>query len=183
MTTINISEQTASSELEPSRGWLIALGIGLLVLGIVAAAHLLLATVASVYYVGILMLAGGIAQIVQLFRSQGWDRLYWLLGGLVYGAAGVAVFVNPLLASTMLTLVLALALVLTGVLRIVLGFQARSDSGWGWIVAGGGVTVLAGVLVLVGWPLNSLLVLGMVLAIDLLVQGASVLAFGLALRR
>ena len=46
----------------------------------------------------------------------------------------------------------------------------------------GVLTVLAGIVIAVGWPVNSVWVLGMFLAIDLMFQGWSYIAFGLALR-
>jgi uncharacterized membrane protein HdeD (DUF308 family) len=54
--------------------------------------------------------------------------------------------------------------------------------GWGWIVAGGVITALAGFVVALGWPVNSLWVLGLFLAVDLLVQGWTLIAFGLGIR-
>lgn len=186
MKTADISPQltaAARDDLRAGWGWFIALGVVLLVLGGIAFANILLATVVSVYYVGILMLLGGIAQIVQAFRAEGWARLPWLVGGLIYGVAGVATFVNPLLASAVLTLVLAFSLIVAGILRIVFGVQIRPQSGWGWVVAAGVVTLLAGLVIVAGWPVNSLFILGLILAIDLIFQGWAVLALGLALRR
>ncbi len=78
MKTADISPQltaAARDDLRAGWGWFIALGVVLLVLGGIAFANILLATVVSVYYVGILMLLGGIAQIVQAFRAEGWARL------------------------------------------------------------------------------------------------------------
>jgi uncharacterized membrane protein HdeD (DUF308 family) len=61
-------------KVRASWGWFVALGIGLLILGIIAAANLLTATVASVLFVGVLMLIGGVAQIVLAFRVKTWGR-------------------------------------------------------------------------------------------------------------
>jgi uncharacterized membrane protein HdeD (DUF308 family) len=170
-------------KVRASWGWFVALGIGLLILGIIAAANLLTATVASVLFVGVLMLIGGVAQIVLAFRVKTWGRfLFWLLSGILYAAGGVLAFVNPLLASTFLTLLLAFSLIFAGALRISVGFGTRPDKGWGWIVAAGVLTALAGIVIAVGWPVNSVWVLGLFLAVDLMFQGWSYIAFGLALR-
>lgn len=59
---------------------------------------------------------------------------------------------------------------------------ARARSNWGWFVAGGIVTILAGLVIAFGWPVNSLWVIGLFLGLDLLVQGRAYIAFGLALR-
>ena len=62
-------------------------------------------------------------------------------------------------------------------------WRVRPESGWGWLMAGGIVTALAGVVFILGWPVNSLWLLGLFLAFDLAMQGWSLIAFGLALKR
>lgn len=165
-------------------GWFVGLGVALLVLGFVAAIHLVAATVVSVYYVGAIMLVGGIVQLIHAFRVTGWSEgLYWGLGGALYAAAGAIAFFNPLLASALLTLILAASLVVSGLFRVWGGIKARPHDGWGWIVTGGVVTLLAGLVIAAGWPVNSLWILGLLLAFDLIFQGWSVLACGMMLRR
>ena len=68
-------------------------------------------------------------------------------------------------------------------MRIWIGFTSKSLEGWGWVVAAGVVTTLAGLIISSGWPVNSLWMLGLFLAIDLIFQGITYIAFGLGLRR
>lgn len=173
----------ALAEVRAKWGWFVALGLVLVVLGLCAAVHLFAATVATVFYVGALMLLGGAIHFFQAFRVKGWGNvLFWSLSGLLYAASGVIAFMNPLLASAVLTLFLAAALTVAGVFRAWAGFKAKSHEGWGWIVTGGVVTLLAGLIILLGWPVNSLWVLGILLAVDLTFQGWSLVACGLALK-
>jgi len=105
------------------------------------------------------------------------------LSGVLYLLAGFFAFENPLLASAVLTLFLAIALLVAGVFRIWVGWRMRPVKGWGWVLVSGIITALAGVVIALGWPVNSLWILGLFLACDLLLQGWSMLAFGLAVRR
>lgn len=165
-------------------GWFVALGVLLLILGGVAFGNLFIATVASVYFVGWLMLMAGIIEIIHAFGVKSWGRFfYWLLSGLLYAVAGFFAFDNPLLASTVLTFLLAVALVASGALRAWVGYQHRAERGSGWIITAGVVTVLAGLVIAMGWPVNSLWVLGLFLAIDLIFQGWTFIAFGLMLKK
>lgn len=165
-------------------GWFVALGVLLLIFGGIAFGNLFIATVASVYIVGWLMLLGGAIEIVHAFGVKTWGRFaYWLLSGLLYAIAGFFAFYNPLLASAVLTFLLAVALVASGVLRAWVGYQNRDEKGSGWIIAAGVITALAGLLIALRWPMNSLWVLGLFLAIDLVFQGWTFIAFGLALRK
>lgn len=170
-------------EIRTKWGWFLALGIALLLLGVFAFANLLAATVASVFIVGVLMIIGAVAQIVEAFQVKRWSSFfYWLLGGVLYGIAGVVAFVNPVLAAAALTLVLAISLIISGILRLIVAFNLRPRSGWGWLMASGLITTLAGLIFAVGWPANTLWLLGIVLAVDLAFQGATAIGFGLALK-
>ena len=97
--------------------------------------------------------------------------------------AGFFAFYNPLLASSVLTLMLAIALMASGALRIAFALRNKTAKNWGWIVAAGVVTLLAGLLIAARWPVNSLYVLGLFLSIDLIMQGWAFIAVGLALKR
>lgn len=164
-------------------GWFIALGFFFVAAGAVAASNLLVATIATVYYVGALMIVASVMQIIQSFQIKTWGGfLLWILSGILYAIAGVMTFINPLLASFALTLLLAVFIGASGVFRIWLGYQSKSEKGWGWIVASGIVTFIAGIIFIIGWPTNSLWLLGLLLAIDLIFQGCALVAFGLHLR-
>ena len=174
----------ATSEMRAKWGWFVALGVLLLILGGIAFGNLFVATVASVYVVGWLMLLAGVIEIVHGFGVKSWGRFfYWLLSGLLYAIAGFFAFYNPLLASAVLTFMLAIALVASGLLRIWVGYQHKAEKGFGWIIAAGVITALAGLVIAMGWPVNSLWVLGLFLAIDLVFQGWTFIAFGLALKK
>jgi uncharacterized membrane protein HdeD (DUF308 family) len=171
------------SSLQSKWVWFVGLGVLLLVCGIVALGNLLLATVASVYYVGMLMLLGGIVYLVHAFQVRGWDQmLVWALSGALYVLAGIFAFINPILASAALTLLLAVALVIAGVFRMWVARRVSPTKGWGWIMASGIITMLAGFVIALGWPVNSLWILGLFLAVDLLAQGWTMIAFGLGIR-
>lgn len=173
------------SEVRGKWGWFVALGVALLAFGIMAAGNLLWATVVTVYYVGMLMIIGGCVYLAHAFQVKAWkDTIYWVLSALLYLAAGVLAFTNPVLTSKVLTLFMACALLVSGLFRIWVAFHSRDEgAGWGWLLAGGIVTALAGIVFLIGWPVNSLWLLGLFLAFDLAMQGWSLIFFGLALRK
>ncbi|RFB97348.1 hypothetical protein B5K11_05535 [Rhizobium leguminosarum bv. trifolii] len=173
----------STSSLRSKWLWFVGLGVLLFVCGLIAFANLMLATVVSVYYVGMLMLFGGVIYLVHAFQVRGWDHvLFWALSGVLYVLAGICAFVNPILTSAALTLFLSLALVIAGVFRTWVGRRMKPAKGWAWIVASGVITALAGFVIALGWPVNSLWVLGLFLAADLIIQGTTMIAFGLGIR-
>ncbi|MGX9991333.1 HdeD family acid-resistance protein [Rhizobium sp. Z1P35] len=179
----DVFEGTPTSSLQSKWIWFAGLGVLLLVCGLIALGNLMLATVVSVYYVGMLMLFGGVIYLVHAFQVRGWDHvLFWMLSGLLYVLAGICAFVNPILTSAALTLFLSLALVIAGVFRTWVGMRMKPVKRWRWIVASGVITALAGFVIALGWPVNSLWILGLFLAADLIVQGSTMIAFGLGIR-
>lgn len=173
----------AISSLSHKWGWFIVLGIVMLMLGGIAFGNLVFATVASVYYVGIIILVAGIVEIIHAFSVQTWKSFFfWMISGLLYAAAGVLTFLNPFLASAIFTFFIAVALVGSGLFRMWVAFQSRSVKGWGWVFAGALITMLAGIVIAIGWPVNSLWILGMFLAIDLVFQGWAMIALGFGLK-
>src|SRR5260221_14365918 len=110
-----------ASRLGPLRckwSWIVALGIVYMVAGFIALGSVVMATVGSVFVVGIMMLIAGVAEVIHAFQVKSWGKfLFWLLLGGLYIVAGFATFENPLLAAALLTLVLGVALVASGIMR------------------------------------------------------------------
>lgn len=177
----------ANASIEPLReksGWIVALGFVYAIVGLIALASILKATVASVFVVGIMMVIGGIAEVVNAFQLKSWGRfLLWLVLGLLYVFAGIVTFANPLLAAALLTLMLGAALVVSGIMRIAVGFSMKDGAPWGWAVLSGVITLLLGCLILARWPVSSLYVLGIFLGVDLLMAGISWIGIGFGLKR
>jgi uncharacterized membrane protein HdeD (DUF308 family) len=183
----SLRASSAGTGIEPLRvkwGWIVALGVVYLITGLIALGSVMMATVASVFVVGIMMIVAGVAEVFNAFQVKGWGKfLLWLLLGALYIVAGFVTFENPLLAAALLTLVLGAALVASGIMRIILAFGMKQEAPWIWVVLSGLITLLIGVVILVHWPVSSLFVLGLFLGVDLVVAGAGWIGIGLTLRR
>ncbi len=172
-----------AGELRSKWGWFVALGILMLAVGVIALGNVLAATLVSVWVVGIMMLIAGISEIIQAFSVKSWGGFFlWIAGGLLYAVAGVLTFTNPLLAAGILTLLLAASLIASGLARLWVGFKHWSNSGAGWIIFGALITLACGLLIAFRWPVNSLYILGIFLAIDMIFHGWTCIAIGLGLK-
>jgi uncharacterized membrane protein HdeD (DUF308 family) len=176
-----------SAVLAPLRaksGWIIALGVIYVIAGLIALGSIVEATVVSVFIVGIMMLIAGVAEVIHAFQLKSWGKfLFWVILGALYIVAGFVTFENPLLAAAILTLILGIALVASGVMRIILAFSLREGTPWLWVVVSGVITLLLGLIILAHWPVSSLYILGLFLGIDLVFAGAGWIGLGLGLRR
>jgi uncharacterized membrane protein HdeD (DUF308 family) len=176
-----------ASGLEPLRaksGWIVALGVVYVIAGLIALGSVVMATVATVFLVGVMMLIAGAAEVINAFQIKTWGKFFlWILLGALYIVAGFVTFENPLLAAATLTLLLGLALLASGIARIVLAFSMKAATPWIWVLLSGVVTLLLGLVILAHWPVSGLYILGLFLGIDLVLAGASWIGIGLGLRR
>jgi uncharacterized membrane protein HdeD (DUF308 family) len=164
-------------------GWFVALGGALVVLGVIAMAHIFAATLVSVLFIGIMMLVGGVGQLIHAWRiRQMAGFMFWTLSGLLYAGAGLIAIVNPAVGASALTLLLGATLIGVGALRLWIWFNNRAQPGWKWLALSGVITLFTGILVAVNWPGNSAWILGLLLALDLLFQGWTTMLIGFSLR-
>ncbi len=130
--TIHPDEAEASRRAWP---WFIGLGIGLIVLGIVALSHSALATVVTLEVCGWLLLVAGAAQFVQAVWSIDWRGFFThALYGMLSAVVGLLVVVKPLVGAEAVALLLA-AYFIVGGLLLILATAAAYRQNWVWITA------------------------------------------------
>jgi uncharacterized membrane protein HdeD (DUF308 family) len=171
-------------ELKKSWGWLLALGILSIILGTIGLWMTFGLTLASVLFFGVLLIAGGIFQLAHAFKCKGWKSVLWhVLIALLYIWGGIVIIIDPVLASTLLTLMLAWILIAVGVFRIIMAFQFRSADGWFWPLLAGIVSILLGGMIIAQWPMSGFWVIGLFVAIELIFNGWAYVFIALAARK
>ncbi|MGA7980619.1 MAG: HdeD family acid-resistance protein [Chromatiaceae bacterium] len=175
--------RTVFGDARKNWGWLLGLGILSVILGTIGLGMTPYLTLATVSLFGILLAVGGGFQLADAFKCKGWKgTLLHVLIGLLYLAAGIATLYEPLRAAVALTLLIGAAFIVVGVLRISMAFQHKGARGWGWALAGGIISVILGLLVMSGWPVSGLWFIGLIIAIELIVNGWTYIFLGLAAR-
>lgn len=176
--------QNFAHELQSLRDrwcWFLALGIAMVVFGTIAIGSACIATVATTWLFGFLLLAGGISEIVSSFWAGRWSgTLTHLLIGILYAVVGLMIIDHPANAAVQLTLIIAIFLVFSGIFRIVFALSERF-TGWGWVLLNGAVSLLLGMLVYKQWPASGLWIIGLFVGIELIFNGWAwiMLSFGL----
>jgi uncharacterized membrane protein HdeD (DUF308 family) len=182
---VGTSAHSLGEAVERLRGkWaaITAFGVLLVVLGVAALFFSLIATIVTVTLNGVLFLIAGAAEIGIGMHSREWGRFFlWVIGGLVYVAAGILCIVNPVLASVALTLLLGAGLIAAGVVRTFLAFQLPANHPRALVFLAAAVTTLLGLIIVTHWPLDSVYVLGTLLGVDLLFHGVGWVSFGVGL--
>ena len=98
-----------------------------------------------------MMLMAGAFEIVAAFNAKDWGhRILWFLLGALYVFAGFVCIQNPFEAATLLTLMLGIALIVGGLLRVFLATRMKQGTPWGWVVASGIISFLLGLMIALG---------------------------------
>lgn len=164
-------------------GWLLALSILMIILGLFAIGAPVVATITVQIMLGWLLVIGGIAEGIHAFMAQGWRGfLLELLSAILYLVVGILLLVNPVGGALALTIVLAVFLLVEGVFKITMAMRVRDHGGWGWLLASGILSVVLGLLIWAQWPASGLWIIGLLVGIQLLFTGWSLLMLALAAR-
>jgi uncharacterized membrane protein HdeD (DUF308 family) len=168
--------------LRPNWGWFLALGIMLLVVGLVAITYPVAATLTTVEVFGFLLLLGAGVEVASAIWARRWGGFFLhLLGGLLYLFLGAVIVERPGLGAAGYTLMLAVFFVAAGLFRVVFALSQRF-SGWGWALLSGVITLLLGILIWRDLPTSALWVIGTFVGIELVFNGWSWVMLGLAAR-
>lgn len=155
----------------------VLLGIVMIAAGIFALSDVVLATIISVKLIGLAAIAAGAFEIIHAFWTKGWGGLLWqILLGALYLAFGLVLLTQPASGALILTYFLGALLLASGIIRCVLSFAHWQQGGWMMLISGA-FGLLAGVLILFGFPTMSLWILGFLLGVDLLSHGVAWLLY------
>ncbi len=170
-----------NSGMEHISGWLMALGILFMLFGMIMILHPIASTFAVAMLLGLLILFGGIAQIVFAFMSKKWSGfIFTLLLGLVFLAAGFMLLFTPLHGVLTLTLLLGAFMIVGGCIKIAMSQALKAMVHSGWLMFDGVLSILLGVLIIMAWPSDSAWVMGLLFGINLLFGGLTYMLLGMA---
>ena len=174
MTISSTPETNAGS----GRGWFIALGVALVVLGLIALWNVVDTTLVTAIFIGWLLVIGGIFNIIGAFVTQvglGWRLVHGLLG-ILYVLVGINLVMDPFSGAITLTILLGALLIADGTFRIVAAFMDRRDDTV-WMVLLAIINILFGLWIWTGIPFSGV-VIGVYVGIQLLVAGIAWLVAG-----
>lgn len=155
------------------------LGIGLIAAGFFALGDLAFATIVSVKFIGFTAIAAGGFEIAHAFWTKGWGSFVWrIVLGALYLAFGLILLTQPASGALILTYFLGAVLFASGVVRCVLSLAYWRQNGWMMLISGV-FAIVAGVLILFGFPDISVWALGFLLGVDLISHGLAWLLYAL----
>jgi len=178
------SDMSAStSERKIRRNRITTYGVIAIVLGILAMLAPGLTGLSVAFLLGVIVLAAGIVRIVWAFQAGTFGKgLAGFAIGVLTLICGVLLVANPLFASGVLTILLALYFICDGVFEIVVAVQCKPLEGWGWLLFGGIVSLLLGLMIWGQYPLAGAWAMGILIGIKLFMVGLIMVTGGSVVR-
>jgi uncharacterized membrane protein HdeD (DUF308 family) len=162
-----------------SSKWWFFLGLGVVsaVVGVILMLDLSAAVTTLALLTAVGLVATGLGELISAGR---YHSVLGFVAGTVLVVGGILAAVWPDITLWALAIVAGVGLIASGAARIAGALSLRGVEGWGWLLAGGILSLVAGVVALV-WPGATILVLGLLLGIRMLLFGIVEILFGLAL--
>jgi uncharacterized membrane protein HdeD (DUF308 family) len=172
MATNSVHSHDLSTRREPGRGWQIAFGVLLVVSGFVAVLMPAVAALATaLVFAWLLVLSGG-CELAYALLTRAREGFGWkLASALLTLALGIALLFMPVAGVASLALLVGGFLFVSGVSRFILAWRMRPRRNWGWVMFDGLLSIALSVLIIIGWPSNSLAIIGLLTGFALISSG------------
>jgi uncharacterized membrane protein HdeD (DUF308 family) len=185
--SFDVSQARAALAKSVRDHWVLFLveGIVLLCLGMLAIVVPLVASLAATVFFGSILLIAGLTGLIATFAARHAPGFSWSLISAVLGiVTGALLLASPVTGAISLTIVLIAFLFIEGAASIMFAVQHRKrDSGsWGWMLASGVIDIILGAMLFAGLPGTALWALGLLIGINMLVGGWSLIAMALSAR-
>lgn len=176
--------QSFLSDAHRITGWSIALSVLMIIAGMLAIASPLLAGIVVTRVVGWVLLFSGVLHFVYAFRGGGATAVLWeILLAVLYALVGFYILANPAIGLASLTLAIALYFFVKAILEFTESYMTRRESGSGWLLFNGIVTLALAFLILGNWPASKIWAIGTLVGVSILFSGISRLMMASAVRR
>ena len=177
----------AAEVIQTKWGWLVLLGIVLIVAGAVAILVPAISAIPAIpasKILGTVLIASGIVQIIQSGKMLNWIGIAWhMLLGILATIGGALIYMDPFAGAVAITMLIAMIFALHGVTQIAFALKIRRQSGWHWFLVSGCIALLAGALLAMKLPYSHSFTPATVAGVSLLSVGWAYVAIALAARR
>jgi uncharacterized membrane protein HdeD (DUF308 family) len=160
-------------------------GILLAILGLAAMIVPPLASLAVTIFLGWMFLISGAAGLALTFWARQTPGFWWsLISAVLAVGAGIILLMQPVQGTLTLTIVVGAYFLAEGVATIMYALEHRRELSerWSWLLVAGIMDLLIAAIIIAGLPGSALWAVGLLVGINLLFGGASLIGMALAAR-
>jgi len=157
----------------------------LVVLGLLAIFLPLIASLAATVFFGSILLVAGVMGLIATIAARHAPGFSWsLISAVLAIVTGALLLASPVGGAVSLTVVLIAFLFIEGAASIMYAVthRSRESAGWGWMFASGLIDVVLAALLFAGLPGTALWALGVLIGINMVFGGWSLIAMSLSAR-
>ncbi|MDD5275641.1 MAG: HdeD family acid-resistance protein [Methylovulum sp.] len=155
-------------------------GVFFIILGTAAIIVPHLFTVGITLFLGWLLLIGGIIQLVRVVTIMDMPGFsLWLFTGLLQVVIGYFLVSEPSEGIMTLTMLLTVLFAIEGIVKTYLAFMMRPLARWSRMLLSGITSLLLAIVICASWPGSAAWILGLLLGINMIFLGGSLLNISL----
>ena len=161
-------------------------GILLVILGLAAMIVPPLASLAVTIFLGWMFLISGVAGLALTFWARQMPGFWWsLISALLAIGAGAILLAQPVQGTLTLTIVVGAYFLAEGVATIMYALEHRRELSerWSWLLVAGIMDLLIAAVIIIGLPGSALWAVGLLVGVNLLFGGASLIGMAVAARK
>ncbi|ODS03404.1 hypothetical protein AUC71_00890 [Methyloceanibacter marginalis] len=154
--------------------WYLIQGVLLVVAGVLALVYPFIASVTVVFLLAWILIASGILQGIGLIGASNVPH-YWLqlISAVLAILIGVILLSSPDSGLLIMTVLLIVYFMVEGIAKVIFALTIRPFPHWGWVLGSGLVGILLALILWANMPLTSDWLLGLMLGILLVCEGAA----------
>ena len=175
-------QQTLAQAVREHLSLVLIEGIVLVVLGVLAILVPMVATIAVAILIGWLILISGVVGLITTFMMRNAPGFWWSLLSAILGiVAGIVLLGWPVLGAVSLTLLLIVFFTIEGVASIMYALEHKREltGRWTWMMVSGIVDLILAFIIVTGLPGTAAWALGLLVGINMLFGGTSMIAMAL----
>ncbi|THH36888.1 HdeD family acid-resistance protein [Aliishimia ponticola] len=182
--TLNSQTRDPEAAIARLRNIWLWIGIVMIALGIGALLMPVLSSLIVGVLIGWLFFISGVVAVASAFPFRGTGLFTWqIVAGLITLITGALLIVFPTQGAVALTVLVGFIFMLTGVAQSFYAFWVRPARGWGWVLTSALLSIALGIFILSALSEASAVLLGLLVGIDFLSTGISMVLIALSARR
>jgi len=149
------------------------------ILGLLAVVFPLITGISVSILLGVVLVVGALVHASNAFSAGGLGNVVGQsILAVLYGFTGLTFIANPVVGLATLTLLAIAFFIGDGIVEVAWGLRSRGQPGAQWLLASGGVSLLLAGLLWFGFPSTAGWAVGVLLGVNLLVTGVTVVLVG-----
>jgi uncharacterized membrane protein HdeD (DUF308 family) len=169
-----VMRESVRKTVKEHSSWYLVQSALMLLAGVLALIFSVISSVGIVFYLGWLLIISGLLQGISLIDVRKVPH-FWiqLLSVVLFIVVGVLLLRNPGAGLLSITLLLIVLFMVEGFSKVIFSLTIRPLPNWGWVMVSGIVSILLSFFLLARTPVTALWLLGLLLGIQLISEGAA----------